>query len=178
MSSRRQIIATASALAALASTAQPGTALAQTAADSGMADFLFVQTARRMSFDAATSKLSLHEVSPVTLFFADRPDRIAGNMSTAAFVPFWSTGRDSFLSDPPNADLSILEGQSLRQVVVVLRDPVLAGDTLSYTVRVLEGQMPATGADVSVFIDIIGMPRTPVSFAGAARRGYRRAWMR
>lgn len=179
MSSRRHMIASATALAALAGTAHAQAPSAQApSAQAGMADFLFVQTAHRMSFDPATSKLSLHEVSPVTLFFSDRPDRIAGNMSTAAFVPFWSTGRDSFLSDPPNADLSILEGQSLRQVVVVLRDPVLAGNTLSYTVRVLEGQMPATGADISVFIDVIGMPRTPVSFAGAARRGYRRAWMR
>lgn len=170
MSSRRHILAAAPALATLAATAQ-----AQTAADSGMADFLFVQTAPRMSFDAASNRLSLHGVSPVTLFFSDRPDRIAGHMRTATFVPFWSTGPDSFRADPPNADLSILEGEALRQVVVVLRDPALAGDTLSYTVRVLDGQMPPTGADVSVFIDVIGMPRSPLSFAGVARRGVRRA---
>jgi hypothetical protein len=35
--------------------------------------------------------------------------------------------------------------------------------------------MPESGADVSVFIDIIGMPLTPVSYAGVARRTYRRA---
>jgi hypothetical protein len=29
--------------------------------------------------------------------------------------PFWSMGRDSLLSDPPNADLSILEGERLCQ---------------------------------------------------------------
>jgi hypothetical protein len=34
--------------------------------------------------------------------------------------------------------------------------------------------MPAKGADVSVFIDIIGMPRTPFSYAGVRRRTYRR----
>jgi len=39
-------------------------------------------------------------VSAATVFFSDRPDRIAGNMTTAAFVPFWSTGQDSFLSNP------------------------------------------------------------------------------
>ena len=38
--------------------------------------------------------------------------------------------------------------------------------------------MPATGSDVSVFIDIIGMPMTPLSFAGVARRHYRRAFYR
>jgi hypothetical protein len=40
---------------------------------------------------------------------------------------------------------------------------------------VLQGEMPAKGADVSVFIDVIGMPLTPMSYAGVARRTYRRA---
>jgi hypothetical protein len=138
------------------------------------ADFLFVQTAKGMTFDKSANKLTLEGISPVTLFFSDRPERIAGNMKTAAFVPFWSTGKDSFLKDPPNADVSILEGDKLRQVVAVLQSPELKSDKLTYTVRVLQGEMPAKGADVSVFIDVIGMPLTPVSYAGAARRSYRR----
>jgi hypothetical protein len=142
------------------------------------ADFLFVQTAKGMSFDKSTSKLTLEGVSPITLFFSDRPERIAGNMRTTAFVPFWSTGKDSLLSDPPNADISILEGDKLRQVVAVLQTPVLKNETLTYTVKVLQGEMPAKGSDVSVFIDIIGMPMTPFSYAGVARRGYRRMYWR
>jgi hypothetical protein len=141
-------------------------------------DFLFVQTAKGMSFDKSTNKLTLEGVSSTTLFFSDRPERIAGNMKTAAFVPFWSTGKDSFLSDPPNADISILEGDQLRQVVAVLQSPVLKDDTLTYTVKVLQGDMPTKGSDVSVFIDIIGMPMTPFSYAGVARRGYRRMYWR
>jgi hypothetical protein len=158
----QRFLMAAAATAATISTAQAQTASTPTA---GMADFLFVKTARSMSFDRETNRLTLYEVSRITIMFADRPDRIAGNMHTAAFVPFWSRGSDSFLKDPPNADVSIVEGNDLRQVVVVLRDPVLVGDTLSYTVRVLEGTMPQTGGSVSVFIDIIGMPRTPLSFA-------------
>ena len=142
------------------------------------ADFLFVQTAKSMSFDKSTNKLSLDGVSSTTLFFSDRPERIAGNMKTTAFVPFWSTGKDSFLKDPPNADLSILEGDKLRQIVVVLQAPELKGDNLIYTVKVLQGDMPAKGADVSVFIDVIGMPRTPYSYAGDARRSYGRVYWR
>jgi hypothetical protein len=142
------------------------------------ADFLFVQTAKGMTFDKSTNHLNLEGVSSTTLFFSDRPERIAGNMRTTAFVPFWSKGKDSFLSDPPNADISILEDDKLRQVVAVLQAPALKGDTLTYTVKVLQGEMPAKGADVSVFIDIIGMPMTPFSYAGVARRGYRRAYWR
>jgi hypothetical protein len=154
---------------ALAQSAQP------TTGTTGQADFLFVQTATGMSYDAAAKKLTLVDVSPVTLFFSDRPERIAGNMTTEAFIPFWSTGKDSFLSDPPNADLSILEGGTLKQIVVVLKDPALENGRLTYTIEVVDGDIPAQGSNVSVFIDIIGMPLTPISYAGVARRTYRRA---
>jgi hypothetical protein len=44
-------------------------------------------------------------------------------------------------------------------------------------VEILKGEMPASGANVSVFIDIIGMPLTPLSYAGVARRAYRRGFL-
>ena len=174
MTTRRRFVAVATLLA---SAAPLKSALAQTAAgaETKQADFLFVQSAKGMTFDKATNKLTLVGVSPITVFFTDRPDRVAGNMKTTVFVPFWSKGKDSFLKDPPNADISIVEGDSMRQVVAVLQSPVLKGDNLTYTVKILQGELPAKAADVSVFIDVIGMPLTPVSFAGAARRGYRRA---
>ena len=172
MISRRTVLMGASTLAAVeAGLLKSGAALA---ADD-MVDFLFVQTADGMSFDKAASKLTLHGVGGVTLFFSDRPQRVAGNMKTTAFIPFWSKGKDSFLSDPPNADLSIMEGSKLKQVVVVLEEPVLNGSDLAYTVKIVSGDMPEKGADISVFIDIIGMPLTPVSYAGVARRSFRRA---
>ena len=146
-----------------------------TAAEEKTADFLFVQSAKSMSFDPAANKLTLKNVSPVTVFFTDRPERIAGNMNTTKFIPFWSDGKDSFKSDPPNADISIIEGKTLKQTVVELQDPVLDGDNLSYTVKVIKGDMPAEGTEVAVFIDIIGRPLTPLSYAGVARRSFRRA---
>jgi len=169
MTSRRSFIAAATLLASSSAPFRSATAQAPKEG-AKQADFLFVQTANGMTFDKATSKLTLTGVSPVTVFFSDRPERIAGNMPTKVFVPFWSKGKDSFLSDPPNADLSILEGDTVQQVVVVLQGPVLKGNALTYTVKVLEGSMPAKGVAASVFIDVIGMPLTPVSYAGAARR--------
>jgi hypothetical protein len=173
MTTRRTLLASA---AVLASAVPLKSVRAQAVGEAAkQADFLFVQTAKGMTFDKATSKLTLHGVSPVTIFFSDRPERIAGNMKTTAFIPFWSKGKESFLSDSPNADISILDRDTLRQVVAVLEAPVPKGNTLTYTVKVLQGDMPTKGADVSVFIDIIGMPLTPVSYAGVARRSYRRA---
>lgn len=63
----------------------------------------------------------------------------------------------------------------MQQVIVVLNDPVLTNNDLSYTVKILQGELPERGNDVSVFIDVIGMPLTPMSYAGVARRSFRRA---
>ncbi len=172
LTSRRQLIAGAAGLVGALLVADRSLAQA-TMGD--QADFLFVQTADSLTFDAASKRLTLRDVGPTTLFFSDRPERIAGNMTTASFVPFWSEGKDSFLSDPPNADISVFENGTLRQTVVVLENPVLEGGNLHYTVRVVQGDMPAAGEQVSVFIDVIGMPLTPLSVAGARRRTFRRA---
>ncbi len=137
------------------------------------ADFLFVQNARGIQY--ADGKLTLKDVSPTTIVFSDRPERLAGHMSTAEFVPFWKEGKGSFLSDPPNATLSILGMGKVTDVVVVLRDPVLKGDELSYDIRVLQGEMPAAAGVASLFIDAIGRPLTPMSIAGVDRRMWRRA---
>ena len=180
MTSRRNFIAAA---ALVASAAPFKTASAQATKEPAKeADFLFVQNANSMTFDKANGKLTLKGISPVTIFFTDRPERIAGNMPTRMFVPFWSDGKDSFLKDAPNANLSILEkDRTVADIVVTLRNPVLIGEDLAYDVKILEGDMPAKGGPVSLFIDVIGMPLTPLSYAGAARRtAYRRAvyWRR
>jgi hypothetical protein len=56
----------------------------------------------------------------------------------------------------------------------VLHDPVFDREDLSYRVTVLEGDLPATGGSAYLFIGIIGMPPTPLSFAGVGRRSFRR----
>lgn len=172
MTNRRNFLAAA---ALVASAAPLRAALAQSTAKE--ADFLFVQNASYMVYHKGSGKLTLQGISPVTIFFTDRPERIAGNMPTRVFVPFWSEGKDSFAKDNPNANLSILEkDKAVADIVVTIGKPVLKGEDLSYHVKVLEGNMPAKGGPVSLFIDIIGMPLTPISYAGMARRtAYRRA---
>ncbi|MGB7837356.1 MAG: hypothetical protein WBL40_04535 [Terrimicrobiaceae bacterium] len=135
-------------------------------------DFLFVQTAKGFSHEKG--RIRLRNVNPLTISFSDRPDRIAGHMPTSKFIPMWSQGADSFLSNPPNATLSVFRGDQVSSAVVVLRNPQFVGNDLSYEVRVLEGTLPAKSGPCSLFIDIIGMPLTPFSYAGAARRAWRR----
>jgi hypothetical protein len=54
--------------------------------------------------------------------------------------------------------------------VVVLKNPQMAGGDLTFDVDVLEGNLDGATGPAAVFIDIIGRPLTPLSFAGVARR--------
>src|SRR6266496_195962 len=137
-------------------------------------DVLFVQNAKNVSSNKG--KLVLRGVNPVTVCFTDRPARMAGHMQTSKLVPLWSQGKDSFLKDNPNATLSIFRGDNVSDLVVELSNPQLSGNDLTYDAHILEGTPPANGGACALFIDIIGMPATPMSYAGAARRGYRRGW--
>jgi len=112
--------------------------------------FLYVQSGNSGSFDG--KRLTLDSVGS-TLFFADRPARVNGHMDTRNFLKAWGPGADSFASDPPNATLSILESNATINTVVELRDPKLVGTSVSYAVKVLEGQIPAKFGTASLFID-------------------------
>jgi hypothetical protein len=134
---------------------------------------LFVQTAKGATL--VDGKLTLKGVSPMTVYFSDRPTRVAGHVATSEMIPLWSEGKDSFLKDPPNATLSTFTADGkVGNVVVELKNPGLNGDQMTYDVRVLQGKLPDNAEAASLFIDVIGMPLTPVSYAGAARRTARR----
>jgi hypothetical protein len=139
-----------------------------------MVPSLFVMNARGASLQGQS--LTLAGVSPTSIVFADRPVRAAGHLPTEALLEEWTTG--DFAKDPPNATVSVLskDGASAHDVVVELRNPRLEGDRLTFDVRVLEGELTSADGPASVFVDIIGMPWTPLSFAGVARRSARRAY--
>ena len=136
---------------------------------------MFVQTARSVTSSGST--ITLHDVTPATLYFSDRPERVVGHMTTADFVDLWGAGTDSFEDDPPNAVLSMVDSRAdaPADAVVVIRDPVLEGGRLSYSIELLEGAVPAASGPVSLFIDPFGRPLSPVSVCGVRRRGRRRA---
>jgi hypothetical protein len=139
-----------------------------------MVPSLFVMNARGASLQGQT--LTLAGVNPTSIVFADRPVRAAGHLPTEALLEEWITG--DFAKDAPNATVSVLskDGLSAHDVVVELRTPHLEGDRLTFDVRVLEGDLAGADGPAAVFVDIIGMPLTPLSFAGVARRTARRAY--
>ena len=139
------------------------------------ADLLFVQNAKGAIVDGG--KLTLKGIGPTVLFFSDRPERIAGHMTNERYLRLWTEdGKDSFLKDPPNATVSVLENEGAGDMVVTLRNPQRNGDDLTYDISVIEGKLPENGGPCSVFVDIIGMPMTPLSYAGVRRRAIYRRW--
>ncbi|MFL5286202.1 MAG: hypothetical protein ACJ8AW_35805 [Rhodopila sp.] len=136
---------------------------------------LIVLNARGATLQGST--LILRDIAPNAIIFADRPVRAAGHALTADLLEEWSSGTDSFGKDPPNATVSVLnkDASATKDAVVVLTTPKLEGDNLVFSVKVLEGDLSGADGPASVFIDIIGMPLTPLSYAGVARRTVRRA---
>lgn len=162
---RRQAI-----LAASAMVAAPG--LAKAATDDDMVELLFVQTGGTVTL--GNGELTIADLNPHTLYFSDRPERIVGRVTTKDFVDHWASGSDSFKADPPNAVLTADNGETADEVTVVLSDPRLEGTTLVYAVEVLDGPDSLSGEWATLFIDLIGRPLTPLSYAGVARRTGRR----
>jgi hypothetical protein len=136
---------------------------------------MFVQTAQGIDSDGQT--LTLRGITPSTLYFSDRPQRVVGHMSTADFVDLWAIGDNSFETDPPNAVLAFLEpdADAPDDAVVVLKKPNLdGGGDLAYSIDVLEGTVPTQAGPVTLFIDPFGRPLSPISVCGVRRRERRR----
>jgi hypothetical protein len=160
----------------------PGIALAQTGAPSmktigapaaaakpEIVPSLFVLNSRGATLQGDT--LTLTGVMPHSIIFADRPVRSAGHQLTADVIAEWGSGDDSFTKNPPNATVSVFSKDgSVKDAVVVLKNPKLEGDKLTFNVQTLEGDLAGGDGGAAIFIDIIGRPLSPMSFAGVARR--------
>ena len=129
---------------------------------------MFVQSAEDVEVDPAKKILRLVKVNQQTLYFSDRPQRIAAHLKMADYLEEWTAkaGKDNFGEDPPNATLSIYEPGQAEQTLVVVKitNPVVDGADLVYTYKVLDGTMPASGGATALFIDWI--PARPGVGAG------------
>ena len=83
----------------------------------------------------------------------------------------WSSGRRAPRSRARRRCRSV---RLPEDAVVVIQDPHLDRDTLTYSIKVLEGTVPAATGPCALFIDPLGRPLLPVSVAGMHRRARRR----
>jgi hypothetical protein len=122
---------------------------------------MFVQSAEDLRVDPAQSTFRLVKINPQTLYFSDRPQRIAGHLLMPDYLAEWtkSEGPQNFASDPPNATISVYEpGRPDSTLAVVeISHPVVDGDDLVYNYKVIDGTMPSGGGATALFIDWIGV---------------------
>ena len=133
--------------------------------------FLFVQVADSgtlVPIAGASNHylLTLKGVAPQTVYFSDRPARLAGHVTTDAFLK----GLGFLEKNPPNAAIEVEQAKEDEDTIVVeLRHPVYDGAkaTLQYDVTILpdargglayydakrDNKLPRTFGNVSLFID-------------------------
>lgn len=155
MTTRRKFMA---ATAMLAAATPVITMLNPASAADPKIQLMFVQSAE--SFKADGKTLRLVNVSPQTIYFTDRPVRLAGHITMPDYLKEWTAaaGADNFSKDPPNATLSVYEAGKKENVltVVEISHPVVQGKDLVYNYKLIEGKVPTGGGATSLFIDWIG----------------------
>ena len=108
--------------------------------------------------------LTLQQVDPKTVWFTDRPKRLAGMLSTQQFVQQWGEGQDSFENNHPNASIIAVKnhhGKMQYYGEFELTHPQynVATETLTYEVKAISKSSEAMSnegkpmGEVALFVD-------------------------
>ena len=119
-------------------------------------EWLFVHTAEEAQVINNTTI-----VMPVTrdiFAFTDRPYRKHDYMTGEQFVSLWAdSGSNSFKTDPPNAVLTWVEGEDVKEAEVVITGASIDGNSITYTTNSHPNTV-GTIKSVSVFVDDAAVP--------------------
>jgi hypothetical protein len=125
------------------------------AEDKPAEEWLFVHTAAEAQVINTTTI-----VIPVTrdiFAFTDRPYRKHGYMTGEQFASMWAkAGSNSFKTDPPNAVLTWVEGEDVKEAEVVIKDAGIDGNSITYTRKYSATIPDGTLKAVSLFVDGAG----------------------
>lgn len=119
----------------------------------------FVQTADQFQLDADAKTFRLVNINPETVYFSDRPARLAGHVDITEYLKNWRGVPGGFDTNPPNATLSVQvagEAQPVLAVVTIL-EPRVDGNDLVYGYELIKGSIPGSGGQATLFIDRIGV---------------------
>jgi hypothetical protein len=89
--------------------------------------------------------------------FTDRPYRQHAYMTGEQFASLWAdSGSDSFKTDPPNAVLTWVEGEDVKEAEVVIKDASIDGNSITYTTNAHSNTV-GTIKSVSLFVDYVAV---------------------
>ncbi len=122
------------------------------AEDKPAEEWLFVHTAQEAQVINTTTI-----VIPVTrdiFAFTDRPYRKHGYMTGEQFASLWAdSGSDSFKADPPNAVLTWVDGEDVKEAELVITGASFDGDSITYTRKHPATVQFSNLKGVSLFVD-------------------------
>jgi hypothetical protein len=114
-------------------------------------EWLFVHTAEEAK---VTNNATI--VMPVTrdiFAFTDRPYRKHAYMTGEQFASLWAkAGSNNFKADPPNAVLTWVEGEDVKEAEVVITGASIDGNSITYTTNSHRNTV-GTIKSVSLFVD-------------------------
>src|SRR5271166_2749795 len=158
--SRRILIAAATLVPVVGPSLLSSALTAKAHAEEPKPMIMFVQIADDVKLDPTALTLRLVRVAQQTLYFADRPERIAGHIKMATFLTEWTSkaGANNFGNDPPNATLSVFQQGNSQDTLAVVKisNPHVERADLIYNYNLIEGTLPTSGGASSLFIDWIG----------------------
>ena len=116
-------------------------------------EWLLVHTATE-----ATATNSTTLVMPLTndiFAFTDRPYRDYLYLDGEVYASLWDENEetDNFYTDPPNAVLTWIDGDEVKEVEVVITDADFDGDNIIYTIENNTVTANQSFEDVSLFVD-------------------------
>jgi hypothetical protein len=122
------------------------------AEDKPAEEWLFVHTAEEAQVINTTTI-----VIPATrdiFAFTDRPYRKHGYMTGEQFASLWAdSGSDSFKTDPPNAVLTWVDGEDVKEAELVITGASFDGDSITYTRKHPATVQFSNLKSVSLFVD-------------------------
>ena len=134
------------------------------AEDKPAEEWLFVHTGEEAQ---VTNNTTI--VMPVTrdiFAFTDRPYRKHAYITAEVFASLWAkAGSNSFKTDPPNAVLTWVDGEDVKEAEVVITGAQVAGGSITYTTNTLSNTV-GTLKTVSLFVDNFNTCLRPFSNKG------------
>ena len=125
------------------------------AEDKPAEEWLFVHTAQEAQVINTTTI-----VIPVTrdvFAFTNRPYRKHGYMTGEQFASLWAkAGSDGFKTDPPNAVLTWVDGEDVKEAELVITGASFDGDSITYTRKHPATVQFSNLESVSLFVDTTG----------------------
>jgi hypothetical protein len=122
------------------------------AEDKPAEEWLFVHTAQEAQVINTTTI-----VIPVTrdvFAFTDRPYRKHAYMTGEQFVSLWAdSGSNSFKTDPPNAVLTWVDGEDVKEAELVITGASIDGNSITYTHKYSATIPSGVLKAVSLFVD-------------------------